>query len=278
VVLRLAGGWPIASAGALAVAHPLGRTLVDQLEADAGKWTALASPAGSATSVLRRELRFDGPVLEFGRPGNRALRTLDHEAARATIVKRLGLPPATRLVLYAPTRRPMELRKRGSSDPSRLLDLSAAVAALPADTVLLVRRHPTLDQDVLGIVEGSLDVSDLPMAGELLAAVDALVTDYSALMADFAPAGRPVLLYVPDLEAYRASPGLNVDLEREAPGPLLRTSEEVAAALRGLTAVAADHEQAAKTFAAAHTGDGDETAAAQLVDWLLAAGRPTGES
>jgi len=272
VVLRLAGGWPITHIGAEAVAHPLGRTLVEQLAADAGKWTALASPGASATSVLRREFRYDGPVLEYGRPADDVLGAMRPDAARAEVARRLGLSAGTRFILYAPTRRPMELRKRGASDPSRLLNLSTVTNALPEHCRLLVRRHPALDQDVLGVVEGSVDVSEYQQVGELLLAADALITDYSSLIADFVATGKPLLLYVPDLAEHAASPGLNVDLEKVAPGPLLRTSEEVAAALRDLPAIAAEHEGAAKAFAAAHpTGGEGSAASAKLVDWLLAA-------
>jgi CDP-glycerol glycerophosphotransferase len=269
VVLRLTSGWPISHIGARAVAHPLGRTLVEQLEADAGKWTALASPGRSATAVLREEFRYAGPVLEYGRPADDVLRAEQPEEARAAVAARLGFPAGTRFVLYAPTRRPMELRKRGSSDPSRLLNLVTTVRALPAGTRLLVRRHPTLDQDVLGVVDGSVDVSDYPGVGELLLASDALITDYSSLIADFVTTGKPVLLYVPDLADYAASPGLNVDLETSAPGPLLRTFDEVAAALRDLPQVSAEHEAAAKAFAAEHPTEGSGPAAQRLVDWLL---------
>jgi CDP-glycerol glycerophosphotransferase len=269
IVLRLASGWPISHIGALAVAHPLGHTLVEQVEADAGKWTALASPGHSATPVLREEFRYQGPVLEFGRPADDVLRAMPPERARSLLAGLLGVPADTRFVLYAPTRRPMEMRKRGSSDPSRLLNLATTARALPGNFRLLVRRHPTLDQDVLGVVDGSVDVSDYPAVGELLLASDALITDYSSLIADFVTTGKPVLLYVPDLDDYAASPGLNVDLRTSAPGPLLRTFDEVAAAVGDLSRVAAEHEGAAKAFAAEHATEGSGPAAQRLVDWLL---------
>ncbi|RSM65201.1 hypothetical protein DMB66_17510 [Actinoplanes sp. ATCC 53533] len=274
VVLRLAGGWPIARSGATAVAHPLGRELIDQIDSDAASWTAVASPGASATPVLRRELRFAGPVLEYGRPANDLLTTLDAEAARAEVLRRLELPAGTRLVLYAPTLRPMDLRKRGWSDPGKLLDLPGVVASLPPGYELLVRRHPALGDDVLGLslVSGVLDVSGYPRVAELLLAADVLITDYSTLLADFAVTGRPALLYVPDLAEFEASPGLNVDLATVAPGPLLRTSAEVMAAVRAIGPVAAEHEQAAKDFAERHPVAGAGQAAARLVDWLLAAG------
>jgi CDP-glycerol glycerophosphotransferase len=108
---------------------------------------------------------------------------------------------------------------------------------------------------------------------ELLLATEVLITDYSALLADYAATGRPALLYVPDLEEFSASPGLNVDLTEDAPGPLLRTSAEVAAALRDIASVVAEHGPRAAAFAATHGSGSEGGAAGKLVDWLLAAGR-----
>ncbi|MFC4067451.1 CDP-glycerol glycerophosphotransferase family protein [Actinoplanes subglobosus] len=273
VVLRLAGGWPVARSGALASAHPLGQTLIDQLRSDAASWTAVASPSPTATPVLREEFGFDGTVLEYGRPANDLLSAIDRDAAKAHVLQLLGLPEKTSLVLYAPTRRPSDLRRRGASDPGRLLDLLGVASALPADHRLLVRRHPGVPDDVMGQVDGVLDVTAYPQVSELLLATDMLVTDYSALLADYASTGRPALLYVPDLEEFEGSPGLNVDLEREAPGPLLRESSEVAAALQDIPAIVAEHRHRAEAFAATHGAGGEGGAAAKLVDWMMAAGR-----
>ncbi|WP_430780802.1 CDP-glycerol glycerophosphotransferase family protein [Actinoplanes sp. G11-F43] len=273
VVLRLAGGWPVARSGALASGHPLGKSLIEQLQSDAASWTAVASPSPSATPVLREELGFTGTVLEYGRPANDMLSTIGRTAARAHVLKLLGLPEDTTLVLYAPTRRPSDLRRRGASDPGRLLDLLGVATALPPNHRLLVRRHPGVPDDVLGQVDGVLDVTAYPQVSELLLATDMLITDYSALLADYASTGRPALLYVPDLEEFESSPGLNVDLEKSAPGPLLRESAEVAAALQDIPGIVAAHRDRAEAFAATHGAGGEGGAASKLVDWMMAAGR-----
>jgi CDP-glycerol glycerophosphotransferase len=135
--------------------------------------------------------------------------------------------------------------------------------------VLLARSHPALADEVVGMAPGVVDVSSYPGVGQLLLAADVLLTDYSALLADFAVVGRPILLYVPDLAQVEESPGLNVDLAAVAPGPLLRTADEVVAALSDLEAVSAEHEQAVKAFAESHGPGGEGRASARLVDWLL---------
>jgi CDP-glycerol glycerophosphotransferase len=102
-----------------------------------------------------------------------------------------------------------------------------------------------------------------------------LITDYSALIADFALTGRPILLHVPDLAEFTASPGLNVDLVDAAPGPLLRTADEVVAAVRSVAAPDAKSGSSAD-FARGHAVSVGGRAAAEIVDWLLDknSGRP----
>ena len=269
VVVRIARGWPVKRFGAAALNLPGGQELREGLTEQAANLSAIVSPHPSATPLLRAGFGFDGPVLEFGRPADDLLTTADRERVRAGVLRELGLPEETRLVLYAPTRRPIDSLKRGWSNPGRILDLPVVAAALPPGHVLLVRSHPALPDEVVGMAPGVIDVSSYPVAGELLLAADVLLTDYSALLADYAVTGRPILLYVPDLAQVEQSPGLNVDLAAAAPGPLLRTIGDVTAVVGDLESVSADYEQAVKAFGDSHGPVGQGRAAARLVDWLL---------
>ena len=269
VVVRIARGWPVKRFGAAASNLPGGQELRQRVADQAANLSAVVSPHPSATPLLRAGFGFDGPVLEFGRPADDLLTTADREQVRAKVLRELGLSEQSRLVLYAPTRRPIDALKRGWSNPGRILDLPVVAAALPADHVLLVRSHPALPDEVVGMAPGVIDVSSYPIAGELLLAADVFVSDYSALLADFALAGRPILLYVPDLAQVEESPGLNVDLATGAPGPLLRTIDDVTTAVRDIQTVSTEYEQAVKAFADRHGPSGEGRAAAKLVDWLL---------
>ena len=58
------------------------------------------------------------------------------------------------------------------------------------------------------------------------------------MMFDFANTGRPMLFFTYDLEAYRDEiRGFYFDFVAKAPGPLLQTTDELAAALQDLDAV-----------------------------------------
>lgn len=72
-----------------------------------------------------------------------------------------------------------------------------------------------------------MDVSDHHDTAELLVLADALITDYSSIMFDYALLDRPVVLFAPDLDAYAAERGSYFDLREKAPGPVAETEDEL---------------------------------------------------
>ncbi|MFF9309777.1 CDP-glycerol glycerophosphotransferase family protein [Streptomyces sp. NPDC014748] len=164
-----------------------------------------------------------------GSPRNDALvdaRPGDGAALRA----RLGIPADHTVVLYAPTRR--EYRRGGyveRIDPARL------AADLGPGHTLVVRLHPSLASGPargMGLAElhrrGVLvDATDEPYVEEVMLASDVLVTDYSALMFDYANLDRPIVLHADDWGAYAASRGVYFDVTAEAPGHVSRSPEEL---------------------------------------------------
>jgi len=178
-------------------------------------------------------------------------------------------------VLYAPTWRDDEFYGQGRYRMSMQLDLAAARRMLGDDHVLLVRRHPNvvdpIPDDGSGFVR---DVSTYPDMADLLSVTDVLITDYSSVMFDFANTGRPILLFTYDLEHYRDRlRGFYFDFEREAPGPLLMTSEDV---VKTLAEIAVDRNAYAaerKAFQLRFCDLDDGNATKRVVDRMLELGR-----
>ena len=148
---------------------------------------------------------------------------------RTALRGRLGLAEddERRLVLFAPTWR--------GGVSKRELDREALVADLTAmasrDDVLVVYRAHRLSEKLLAGVD--LPVSVVPKdidTNELLAAVDVLVTDYSSILFDFLPQKRPIVLYMHDIEEYRAERGLYLD-PGEVPGLACYDRAELASAI-----------------------------------------------
>src|SRR5690606_27917758 len=54
------------------------------------------------------------------------------------------------------------------------------------------------------------------------------ITDYSSVFFDYANLKRPMLFFVYDIEDYRDNlRGFYFDFEKQAPGPLVKTTEEL---------------------------------------------------
>ncbi|MET7293690.1 bifunctional glycosyltransferase family 2 protein/CDP-glycerol:glycerophosphate glycerophosphotransferase [Streptomyces griseoloalbus] len=168
--------------------------------------------------------------LRTGSPRNDVLVGAGADSGRE-VRARLGIPDGDTVVLYAPTRR--DYRRGGlveRIDPARF------AADLGEGHTLVVRLHPSLAGGPargLGLSElhrrGVLvDATDEPCVQDVLLASDVLVTDYSALMFDYANLDRPIVIHADDWDAYRASRGAYVDITAEAPGHVSRSYRELA--------------------------------------------------
>src|SRR5690349_18436452 len=142
-----------------------------------------------------------------------------------------------------PTYRDFARDRRGRYRLEPALDIERLRAAVGEDTVILFRKHHYVLDPVPETADGFVrDVSTYPDGTELLLAADVLITDYSSLMFDYANTGRPMLFFTYDLDLYRDEVrGFYFDFLERAPGPLLRTSDQVAEALADIDAVRAQY-------------------------------------
>jgi CDP-glycerol glycerophosphotransferase len=250
-----------------------GRRYLRYMAADVAQWDLLLSPNPFSTPIMRQAFGFAGEICETGYPRDDALVTAAAEADPATAVRqRLGLPPGKRVAMYVPTWRDNQHDASGRYLLDFKLDLAAASRRLGPEWVLLIRGHHLMAGGIPAVTAGgfALDVTGYPDIGDLLLATDVLITDYSSVMFDFAPTGRPMLFFTYDLEQYRDQiRGFYFDFEAQAPGPLLATSDEVVAALAGIDSVAARYQQAAAAFAARFCPLDDGKAAARACDRIF---------
>jgi CDP-glycerol glycerophosphotransferase len=227
------------------------------LARDVARWDWLLSPSRWATDVLRRAFRYEGEILETGYPRNDLLASERREEVRARVRGELGIPPDVRAVLYAPTWRDDESFALG-------LDLGRVARALAGDHVFLLRAHwHAFASEQARRVPGVRDVTDHQDLRELYLAADALITDYSSAMFDFAVTRKPMLFFAYDLARYRDElRGFYLDFEAEAPGPILSEEAELLEALRDLDAVTTAHAGAYEAFRArfCHLDDGRASA------------------
>jgi CDP-glycerol glycerophosphotransferase len=231
-------------------------------------WQYVVSPNRFSTPILRDAYRIEGEMLETGYPRIDVLARPDREELGRRLRERLGLPDGVRTVLYAPTYRDQVIDRRGRYRMDLHLDVDRLRDAVGRDTVILFRKHHYVADQVPVTADGFVrDVSSYHDATELMLAADVLVTDYSSMMFDFANTGRPMLFFTYDLDAYRDEiRGFYFDFLEQAPGPLLRTTGELAEALGGLDAVRAQYTRRYEQFVADFCELDDGGATARVVD------------
>ena len=252
-----------------------GTGYLDHLKQEVAKWDLLLSPNPFSTPIMRQAFRYDGEICESGYPRNDVLRSGESERIAEQARQRLGIPAGQRVILYAPTWRDDQYYASGRYRFDFRLDLEQAWRELGSDTVILLRGHHHMADDVpTGTRSGFvLNVTGYPSMAELCLVSDALVTDYSSVMFDFAPTGKPMLFFTYDLEAYRDRlRGFYFDFEAEAPGPLLATSAEVVAAIADLDTVAARYAAAYRAFTTRFCPLDDGKAAARACDAIFGPG------
>lgn len=248
---------------------------------DVARWDFLLSPNAASTERLRNAFRFGGPVPETGYPRNDVLSRPDRDDVRARTRAELGIAEGTTAVLYAPTwRDDLVLTGGGTKQFDLSLDLEDFAARLGSDHVLLLRLH-NIVSDRIELEPGLpvIDVSDRAESADLYLAADLLVTDYSSAMFDFAVTGKPMLFFTYDLERYRDDlRGFYVDLAEIVPGPLLRTSAELVAAIAGIDRVIADHAGSYARFRETFCALEDGHATDRVLDLLFPSGDSAGRA
>ncbi|MFF4533797.1 CDP-glycerol glycerophosphotransferase family protein [Streptomyces sp. NPDC001407] len=202
------------------------------------RWDALIAPSEEFEKTFVRANGYTGELLRTGLPRNdplvRGHEPEQRERAAATR-ERLQIPPGRKVLLYAPTFRD---GSRGGGESVRV-DLAALVRHTGEEWTVVVRPHYyerfTVPRELGHAVRDGREFLDV---NDLLLASDALLTDYSSVMFDYANLGRPILFYADDYDRYRSlTRGTYYDLAEIAPGPLLGTADELAGALADLDAM-----------------------------------------
>jgi CDP-glycerol glycerophosphotransferase len=234
----------------------------------AANWQFVISPNRFSTPLLQRAYAVEGELLETGYPRDDQLSGPDREELGRQLRQRLGIPEGVRVVLYAPTYRDHIVDSRGRYRLDLHLDVDRLRRAIGGDSVVLFRKHHRISDVVPATADGFVrDASSYPDGTELLLAADVLVTDYSSMMFDFANTGRPMLFFTYDLETYRDQVrGFYFDFPARAPGPLLRTTDELGAALSDVAGVRSEYADRYAEFVSTFCELDDGLAAARVVD------------
>ncbi|MDV2686885.1 CDP-glycerol glycerophosphotransferase family protein, partial [Alkalihalophilus lindianensis] len=125
------------------------------------------------------------------------------------------------------------------------LDLNMLKMKLGNEYIIILRMHYLVAENFkLDAFKGfAYDFSKHEDIRELYLISDLLITDYSSVFFDYANLKRPMIFFTYDLEEYKGEiRGFYFDFEKEAPGPLVSTTEEVIAAIKDLETTKNDQQ------------------------------------
>ncbi|MFC5465629.1 CDP-glycerol glycerophosphotransferase family protein [Lederbergia graminis] len=197
---------------------------------EAKKWDYLVSPNAYSTEIFKRAFQFNGTMLETGYPRNDFLFTSNDEESIKEIKQSVNLPLDKKIILYAPTWRDNQYHDLGKYKFDLQMDLQKMKDELGEDYIILLRLHYLVAEnlDIKEFQGFVYDFSNHKDIRELYVIADLLITDYSSVFFDYGNLRRPMIFFVYDLEEYRDQiRGFYYDFEAKAPGPLVRTTEEI---------------------------------------------------
>lgn len=190
-------------------------------------------------------------MIKSGYPRNDILNAPDKETRKVQIKAKLNIPADKKVILYAPTWRDDEYYGVGEYKFSLKLDIPRLKEELGDEYVLVLRTHYfVVDHlDTSGFGDFVFNESSYDDIAELYLISDLLITDYSSVFFDYAVLKRPILYYVYDYEKYGSVlRGFYLNMEKDLPGPLLKTNDEVLDAIRNIDTVSQEYQPRYQEF------------------------------
>ena len=157
----------------------------------------------------------------------------DDAAVFQEIKVRYGLDKFDKIYAYTPT-----FRDKGGFEPFNVQFWGLLNDWLEANNIaFVVKKHPwdkTLK--VPDQYKNILDLSDrIGDSQELMLISDLLISDYSAIVTDFAITGKPIIYYFHDYDNYTKMRSFYYDLKTVLPGPFIYDGETLLTYLKDLS-------------------------------------------
>ena len=202
-------------------------------------------------------LIYEGKILELGSPRCDVLMNGVEEKHRQ-LREEYGLPLDSKIVIYAPTfRGGSQGTKRTIDENPITIDFGRVIETFEkrfgGTWYVFLRLHPQLSVflDGMSVKEKNdrlIDVTKRPDMNEIMAATDAIITDYSTCIFEGFLTGQPGFIYADDLEEYVKDRGSMMFSLQETPFPAASNNDELVENI--LTFDKAKYEKRASEFVA----------------------------
>ena len=175
----------------------------------------------------------DSQLVYSGLPRNDVLYNVTENDV-LKVKEKLGLPVDKKIILYAPTWR--DSKDKGKTYIAKPpINIEKWKKELGDTGIVLMRTHPYTNK-LLGISfdDFVIDYTAYPNINDLMIASDILISDYSAAIFDYSILEKPIVCFAYDYEEYKSERGLALNMEKEIPGGVLRTEDEVLSAIKNM--------------------------------------------
>ena len=179
---------------------------------------------------------YPGTIIEEGYPRTDTTLKADRQEVEE-LLTRIGITiePGKKIVMYAPTWR--ESKGGAVINPEELSEFKNAVGAVldSREYQVILKPHQYIYNAIKDMPQyKGLLIPSWVDTNEILSIVDVLVSDFSSIIFDFLVLKKPMVFYIPDLEDYVDSRGLDMSLD-ELPGPYTDKLSEVASLIKSMS-------------------------------------------
>lgn len=236
-------------------------------------WDYLISPSPYASACFKTAFNFKKDILEIGYPRNDIFykeNVDDLENKKSIVKQQLGIKDNRKIILYAPTFRDHEITKAKKHSIDLKLDLQKMKRNFEKNYILIIRPHiiisnsMKLEDNLENFVVNAANYNDI---SDLYLISDICITDYSSVMFDFANTKKPLLFFTYDLDFYKKElRGFYFDFEKEAPGPLIKTNDELVNSIKNIQHIKSEYQKKYDEFYKRFCTFENGTAAKEIVN------------
>lgn len=233
------------------------------------RWDYLIVQNKFVADLAPSAFKFKNTIMDTGYPRTDILYSSNNKDEMGRLKEKLGLPKDKKVIMYAPT-------WRIKNKFELMLDLEKMKEKFSDEYVLILRLHHFSAKGLKRIPGDGFvyDLTNYQSIEDLYIITDILITDYSSVMFDYAVLHRPMLFFTYDLDEYRDKlRGFNIDIEKEAPGPLLYTSDEVLDAIEHLDDTIKNSKQRVDNFNEKYITYECENSSEKVFDMMIGKGK-----
>ena len=228
----------------------------------------MISNSMQTSTIYRRALRYNGPMLEVGSPRNDIFFS-DCKTIKCKVKKVFHIE-GKKIILYAPTYRNSLKINQFNLDFNEVIDILKK--KFGGEWVFLIRLHPYNVYDAGSFItytNNIINASYYDDMQELLVASDILITDYSSCMFDFVTNRKKCFLFATDVDEYKNERDYYFELD-DLPFPLATNSKEMQNNILDFDEkkYQRDLDKLFKQVGLFETGKASEVVADYVINWM----------